>query len=282
MKKLIFTDPHITDSSIKELEDIFQEILTYNAEQMIMIGDWYDKNKPSPAELLFGTKWACGFQKKYKKVVFLRGNHDQLNSANAIDYLQYFGIQIVDDYVTKSNVFFSHCMLHTSMLAYGTGKYGIKDLAKYKYAFLGHQHNYQKLAKNIYHPGSCRYQNFNESTDKNKYIVILEDYKLQFIPLKSPIKMFDFTSLEELEKADTNIKARLIFSSFDQFKKSINELHKYKSKFHTFKVKLNFEKEVESVEKADTSNKKLEEILEDGIARVKDKQVRDLLKEALK
>ena len=92
--------------------------------------------------------------------------------------------------------------------------------------------------------------------------------------------MRDVTSTTALAKANKNTKIRLVISSFEQFKKEVNEIEKYKDKFVTFKVKLDFEKVV--VEKANITNKKLEQILEEGIENIKDEEVRKLLKESLK
>lgn len=286
MKTLLIADIHITDESIKEIESIFEnDIYPIKADKLIQLGDLFDKNRPTPNELRFATHLIKGLVDRYKDVTLLCGNgsHEFQNGVGIIEYLKEVGAKIiVSDHFVQDNIYYGHHMIHQSLLEYGTGKCGLKDLAKYDYAILAHQHNFQKFNEKVYHLGNIRWQNFNEVTDKNKYVAILEDGKLELISLKSPIPMVDVNSIEELSNIDSNNKVRLVISSFDSFKKNINEIHKWKSKFVQFKVKLNFEKEIESVEKASTSNKKLEEILEDGIARIKDEQVRDLLKEALK
>jgi len=94
--------------------------------------------------------------------------------------------------------------------------------------------------------------------------------------------MIDVHSLDELQSVGFDNKVRLIISSFGQFKKSINEIHKWKTKFVQFKVKLDFEEEKVELEKADNSNKKLEEILAEGIDKIEDKEVREMLKESLR
>jgi len=288
MRTLLIGDIHISDESIKEIDSIFDnDIFKIKVDRVIQLGDLFDKNRPTPKEIKFATKLIHKMSTLYKEVILLAGNgtHEFLNNVAIIEYLKELSgkIKIITkDHFIEDNVYYGHHMLYSSKLEYGTGKCGVKDLEKYNYAVLAHQHEPQKFTDTIFHIGSIRYQHFNEVTDEFKRVAILTDNnKIEFVTLESPIKMQDFFSLDALEKANKNIKARLVINSFADFKKSINEIHKFKNKFHTFKVKLDFEKEVETVEKASTSNKKLEEIIADGINKINDKDVRDMLKEAL-
>lgn len=284
MRTLIIADLHITEDSISEIDNIFtKDILSIQADRVIQLGDFYDRNRPSPAELKYGTSLVDSLVKKYKDVTILAGNgsHEFLNNTAVVEYLNNLGVKIIkEDHVVIDDIFYGHFMLYESDLQYGSGKCGIKDLEKYKYAFLGHQHNIQKLSNTIYHLGSIRYVNWNEVTDDFKQVAIIEDDKLEFIPLKKPIKMNDVHSIEELQDVEFDSKVRLVINSFEQFKKEINLLSNYKKKFIEFKVKLNFEKDLE-VSKEVKSNKKLEDIIEAGIAQIKDKEVRKLLQESL-
>jgi len=287
MRTLLIADIHIEDNAIEEIDSIFvNDICKLKADRIIQLGDLFDKNRPTPNELKFTTHLINKLIKQYKDVTLLSGNgsHEFLNGVGIIEYMHELGAKVIPkDHFVQENCYYGHHMLHESLLEYGTGKCGLKDLKQYNYAILAHQHNFQKFNDKVYHLGSIRYQNFNEASDENKYVAILTDNKeLELIALKSPIKMKDFYSLVELEKADKNIKARLCINSFEQFKKSINEIHKYKLKFSQFKVKLDFEEEKVELEKADNSNKKLEEILQEGIAQVKDIEVREMLQKALK
>jgi len=76
------------------------------------------------------------------------------------------------------------------------------------------------------------------------------------------------------------IKARLIISSFEQFKKEVNEINKYKHMFNVFKLKLDFKKDalVSSAKIPNKSSKKLKDIIIEGIDKIKDKDIKDLLK----
>jgi len=203
MAKLIVTDPHITEKSIPELEKIFQEIYQQEANELLMLGDYYNSKKPNAKEILFGTMWAKKFVEKYKKVIFLRGNHDRTQGVSAIDYLQYLGIKVVDDYIDGDNNYYGHFMVEGSKFEYGTYKYTISQLAQYNYVFLGHQHSYQEIKEHIWHLGSVRYVGFGEVSDKHKYILKLAQ-KPEFIQLHTPIPMVDVKSIEELDKIISN------------------------------------------------------------------------------
>ncbi len=285
MTKIIMTDPHITESAIPELENIFKEIFKQNADMLICVGDYYDKKRPTAKEVIFGTKWAYFFKKRFKKVIFLRGNHDRTRDISAIDYLLYLGIEVVDEYIDKDNIYYGHYMVNESKYGYGTAKCGIKELSKYRFVILGHMHSYQILSKNAIHLGSVRYCNFNESKDERKYIMIFfNGINGQRMSLDSPIPMKDVTSIKELLKINKNTKVRLIIKSYQQFKEEVNEIAKYKDKFVEFKLKLQLEDVIPNKEDKlkDMKERKLIDVLRQGIEKIEDEDVKTLLKEIIK
>ena len=292
-KTLLIGDLHIEDSAIEELQSIFEnDIFKIKVDSIIQLGDLFDKNRPTPKELKFATELIHKLTTLYKNVTLLAGNgsHEFKDGIGIIEYLKELSEKIkiiTKDHFTENNIYYGHHMLNESKLEYGTGKIGLKDLKKYKFAFLGHQHNPQDFNKNVFHVGSLRYVHFNEVEDEFKRVALLEDDKVKFIELKSSIPMVDVHSIEEINKRGLNNydilpKVRLIISSFEQFKKEINEIEYYKNKFSDFKLKLDFKKINENPEVAKKESKKLEQILNEGIEKVKDKEVRELLKESLK
>ena len=288
MRILVIPDIHIEEKAISEISNIIFEITSIKADIVVQLGDFYDKNRPTPYELKFGTTIAQTLVDKYGKVIILSGTgkHDILNNTSIIEYLESVGVIVAKKDFVYNNILFGHFMLHESKLEYGTGKCGIKDLKKYKYVFLGHQHTPQKLADNIFHVGSIRYVNWNEVNDEYKRVYVIEDDKVTEIPLKSPIKMVDVNSIEELPNEKLkNCKVRLVISSFNQFKKSIDKLTYWKDKFVEFKTKLDFEQDLNtsktSIEKAN-KQKKLQDIIDEGLRNVKDKEVRELLQQQFK
>jgi len=281
MNKLIWTDPHITEPTLLELEGIFNEIYQQEADELIMLGDYYNSKKPNAKEILFGTKWAVKFVEKYKKVIFLRGNHDKTQDISAIDYLKYLGIKIVDDYVDEDNNYYGHFMVEGSKFEYGAYKYTASQLAHYNMVFLGHQHSYQEIKGHIWHLGSVRYVGFGEVFDKSKYILKLGE-KPEFIPLNSPIPMVDVKSVKELPNINSKTKVRCLVTSFDQFKREINEISKWKDKFAEFKLKLEFgDNPITASDKKDIKleKKNLQQLITQYIEKIADKDVKDLLKE---
>jgi len=282
MTKLIITDPHITEKSIPELEKVFQEIYQQEADELLMLGDYYNNKRPTAKEILFGTKWAVKFVEKYKNVIFLRGNHDRTQDVSAIDYLRYLGIEVVDDYVDEDNNFFGHFMTNESKYEYGSYKYTVSQLSHYNMVFLGHQHSFQAIKGHIWHLGSVRYVGFNEVCDKSKCLLKLGE-KPEFIPLKSPIPMVDVKSVKELPNINPNTKVRCLVTSFDQFKREINEISKYKDKFSEFKLKLEFGTVLknETTIPKDKTKKNLQQLITQYIEKIEDKDVKELLKKQM-
>jgi len=289
-KSLIIGDSHIEEKAIPELTGIFNEILKIKADNIVQLGDFFEHNRPTPLELKFATSIVKKLKKKFKKVTIISGtgNHDLLHDVSIIEFLKELGIRAVKGDYTRDNILYGHFMVNESKLEYGTGKCGIKDLAKYGKVFLGHQHLAQdfwdkKANLKVCHPGSIRYVNFNEVNDKFKRVAILEEDKVKFIPLKSPYPMFDVHSLRELKNVEPGKKkVRLIISSFEQFKKEVNEINKYSHKFNVFKVKYNFSNtSIAKPEKIIKQSKKLKEILLEGIKKVSDMDVRKLLEEVI-
>ncbi len=295
MQILIVGDLHIDEKSIPEIDTIFRkDILPIKADIVIQLGDWFEKNSPTPAELEFGTELITKLKKRYKKVIILSGTgkHDWKNQVSVVSYLKYLKVKTpgvkYELEVDNKKIFFAHWMLKQSKLEYGTGRCGIKDLSKYDFVFLGHQHIYQELKKGkIYHINSIRFQHFNEVVDSYKRVAILKDGKLTFKRLESPYPMLDVRSLEDLKKLEPGKrKVRLIISKFSDFKNWVNEINNYKHKFNQFKVKLDFDntKKVElnkSNNLAKTKQNNLLDILRKGIAKIEDKDVKQLLEEII-
>jgi len=95
--------------------------------------------------------------------------------------------------------------------------------------------------------------------------------------------MYDVNSIEELDQIEPGmVKVRYTFSSFEAFKREIDVISKLKHKYNTFKIKLDFEKSTSATntEKVVKMNfKKLEDVLREGINKIKDEDIKTLLKE---
>ena len=295
MRSLFITDTHIEEKLIPESIDIFKEIFSYKADRIYHIGDFYNKNKPSPIELKFGTSIAKQMVDIYKDVTILDGNgiHSILHGESVTRYLKYLGIKTVGrehkETIDNKRILLGHFMLNESKLEYGSGKYGIKDLKGYDFVLLGHQHLKQELLKDkIYHIGSTFYQNFNEVNDPYKQIAIIDNGVLTFIPLKSPTPMVQLNTgdadcyLEEiLPTINPKTKVKVVIHSFSVFKNSLDIIKEYKNKFVEFKVELKFEKNLVTASK-EVKKDNLDEIVMAEVKKIRDKDVRELLESQFK
>jgi DNA repair exonuclease SbcCD nuclease subunit len=288
-KTLIIGDLHINERAIEEIETIFdKDICPIDADRLIQLGDYYDSNFPSALELKFGTNLAKRLSSKYREVIILSGTgtHDLCRGYSVIEYLQEVkGVHAnKGDFIEGVDLFCGHFMLYESALAFGSANMGIGDLSKYDKVFLGHQHSPQTLVKNnIYHLGSVRYCSFNEVNDK-KHVVLLEDSKMSFIALKHCIPMLDVSDVSQLEQIDARTKVRVIFNSFEDYKKNASYVNKLGKKFFQFKLKLNFEESkiiINQSNKLDTNINK-SNIIKDYITKIEDKDVRQMLEQQFK
>jgi len=118
---LVFTDPHITEDSIDELNINFSELLSNKSDTCkpttcICVGDFYDKKRPSPKEINFGTKVAVTLKQTFKKCIMIRGNHAEIDDVSNVDYLSHLGWEVYDE-LNYNNWFFGH--FHTEKYSLG-------------------------------------------------------------------------------------------------------------------------------------------------------------------
>lgn len=293
-KVLVVGDPHADEKSLDELDEVFEEICTYKADILVILGDFWDRLKSMPTykETMFGLKWARKFKKVFRIVYLLEGNHGAFSStANNVEVL----VPVLGEISTPKkfileDVFFAHCMTEKSLMNFSEVKEDTQftmteeTLNKYKLCFLGHQHMYQKVTDTIIHIGSCRYVTFAEANTK-KYIALLDTEKLDYelIELKSVIPAVDVTSLEEINKLDERTKVRFVFKTFEQYKETLSLFPKFKAKFIEFKHKLDYKNErtkgtpEEPIEEVDVLS-----LLKIWLEEQDDKDIKELLIKALK
>jgi len=241
---LIFADPHIREKNIKELDTIFFEIEKWIEpdEVIVCLGDWYHNKRPTAIEIEFGTEWATHFRKISKDFHMIRGNHPMVTynkNESSVEYLEHTDIKVVEDIVID-NMYFGHKMTEKSNMAFGLvvpsiSRYEVlvEDLKKYRYSFLGHQHQFQVIDENIYHPGAIIYNTFGEVHSKGRYIVKMKE-KPFIIQLETPIPMVDIIDIKHLDQVPERTKVRFIFNDFQDFRNNINSIQKYKGKFEDF------------------------------------------------
>ena len=266
-KTLIFSDSHIASPNIDELKDVFEEIMTYDANRVICLGDFYDKKLLTSDELIFGTSIIKQFVDKYSDVTMLEGNHDK----NTIKYIKDLGVKVYDSVVIDNN-FYGHFFVEASIKSFNSAKRSLRELDQYNYAFLGHQHSFQILKEKRIHPGSIHWVDFGEVDDTSKNIIILENNEIDIIELTTPVPMIDVFKIKTLDKLNKRYKVRYVFKNFKQLKNEANELESYKDKFYQFKTKLDFDTKGETLEIAPKKN--TNEIINQWLLNIEDLDVK--------
>lgn len=288
-KTLIIGDTHIDEASINEIEAIFEaEVfpLASVCQRVIQLGDYYDKNKPTPLELKYGTNLAKRLKELFGEVVIISGTgeHDLFHDTSVIEYLEAVGAKTIKGDYIKDNILYGHFMTNESRFEYGTAKHTVSELSKYKYVFLGHQHNPQDITNKIFHVGSMRYVNFNEVDDTKRIFVLDDSERIDVINLISPISMIDVYDVADLEKLTARMKVRYVCESFEDFRKNASTLNKLGKKFVQFKIKLNFKDEAKKeliASKVEAKSISKDEIIKAYIDKIEDKEVAKLLKEII-
>lgn len=254
---IIFSDSHINEKNIKELAPTFKEILSYIDKNTIVVccGDYYDKKNLSPLEVEFGTEVALKILNSAKEFIITIGNHtlyskNKYEVLSSVNYLSFLGIKIISRYF-KDNMFFAHSFTDKSLDYYGKEQcLKTKDLLKYKYTFLGHQHRFQQIYNKIFHVGSIIYTSFSEEGE-DKYISKIEDNKLDFIKLTTPIPIKTIKNLDELNKINPHYKVRLIIEDYNYLLKIASKLKELSNTYYQFKVKYDIKKDSNKI----TANK---------------------------
>ena len=293
MNILGFADPHIEESNIKELDVVFQEIYSHICpdDVIVCLGDYLDKKRSSAREIEFALDWIVKFSSN-NKVYMLIGNHPYIDSnTSSIKYLKHY-CEISEDLVLE-DVYFAHKMTKHSEMFFGLDipskqKWVVDnedELNKYRYVILGHQHSFQKLSNNSYHIGSIVYTDFSEAGHKGKYIFKIiegqfDKIGLKIIPLKTVIPMKDINDWEELERTPKMTKVRYIFNSFNQLKDEIDFVNKFRDKFVTFKIKIDFKDIPNQTSTPKTSWKSFNDFIVEEIKKLTDIEVKEeLIKE---
>jgi DNA repair exonuclease SbcCD nuclease subunit len=264
MRAICFTDPHITEKSIPELEQTFTEILRLSKEAqcLICVGDYFDRKNPNAVEIEFGTKWAVKFKKSFNSFIMITGNHPDVDGKlSSVSYLEHLGINVYPELLIE-DVFFGHFMLKESICGFNETT-SLADLTnRAKLVILGHQHSMQEIKEGnckAIHPGSCRYVDFGESKDKNKYVILIGDATYLLIRLDKVRPMVEVDSVHKLVNVPRNAMVRVIIRDFNQFLSETDNIKKIEKEFFEFKLKLDFTTTSSSTTPTSTSttNKKI-------------------------
>jgi DNA repair exonuclease SbcCD nuclease subunit len=304
----IVGDTHVEEDALEELDKIFLEIMEFESENLIFLGDIFHKNNPTPKEIDFVMRWFKKFQTVHKSITVILGNHDLYAGFQTTSLLRHLGVEVSGDskcnYTTPLGTFLlGHFFVNESIFNYAENTSSIATLAKdFKYVFLGHQHRFQKLAGNAWHLGSIRYVNFSEYEEPlmpKQILLIDQSGTLTFQELKSPYILKQFSSVDELYECYKRLanqrfcvitdKIRLKYIDFDTYKTDINKLDaisKTLPVIHPIKIKLDFEGNIKLVKQYDTELRKqqltTDEVVKRWLDSITDKDVKEILQEESK
>jgi len=200
MNILIFSDLHINKNELQECSVVLDEIIEIcnvnNIEQVISLGDTFDKINPESECLDLLANFIIKLNRPM--IIIAAQSHESTTPEESI--LNHFGllnnnIKVVKEYIDTTHMLCGHFVLNESKINYDAKK-SKNDFVAYKYVFLGHQHTFEIIKPNICQLGSCRYVDFSEVDDFKKVICIIEDYqkdteKTHFLGLKSPYPIKD-------------------------------------------------------------------------------------------
>lgn len=201
MNYLIFGDIHVSQTSLKECQIIFKEIIDlcnkYSVTHVISLGDNFDNNKPTASELNCLGEFIHGLGNRKIILLAAQSHESETTELSSVDIYGILSnnVKVVKEYKDSNHLYCGHFSIRESSKNYDA-KLSKEDFKQYLYVFLGHVHSYQFIKPNICHLGSVRYVNFDESEDKAKIIALITDYntdkeKVNFLKLDSPIKMVE-------------------------------------------------------------------------------------------
>ncbi len=293
-KIIITTDWHMNEYSIPELDEIINEVYfehDFLPIGTVIIGDLFDRKRPTPLEVNSMTSILCKLL-RHMEVTIITGNHEELSkTVSALDYACHFGVTIHRNKVLFKRGLHKYIILFGHFFTEETDKYArsnikVKDLeAQADLVLLGHFHGFKKMGNYTYHLGSLRRCNFKEVEFGIPQYAIFDTKtnEIEFRDVKCAIPMYEVDSAEKLADIPSRAKVRVVYNDFGRFKSEANMITGYHKKLHEFKVKLDFKNIVESAEVTkDKDVRTFEDIFDEFLhSEVKDKEVRELIKESL-
>ena len=284
----IIGDIHLDEKSSDEVEKIIDEIISDKPDvnEYWLLGDFFEKKKPSPLEYKIGTKILTKLLKS-GKVYIVTGNHDIISkSITALDYSKYFNINVYYEktILTREGhkIYLGHHFTDKGDKFKQDLKYKLSDLKQYDLVLLGHDHSFKKLADNVYHLGSIRRVHFSEVDYNKPLYAILEpkSLKIEFRELKSPIPMYEVDSIEKALQKPNMAKIRLVLNSFSDFMKVVHKIPELQKRFTQFSVKHNYKKISQVAENKEVKkNKSFDQIFAEYLQRIENKEVKKILKD---
>jgi len=286
MKLVVGADFHInedrrfTDTS-NLLQYILEQVSRIHPEYLVILGDIFDKRRPTPREMRLLNKWLMAIKDSvYDGIVLLEGNHDLDRDVSALSYLQDLAIDkvlVVRPPYKLEGFYFDHVQISGAVADNGFALEQGQTLTSvtaanpecHTFAF-GHLHKPQVLHENprAFYAGSLDKISFAEAEDK-KRIWIFEDKALENcigLPTR-PMYQFNLTATESQTDWQfgmdlTGAMIKIVFSGTRDALKGIDsgKLHYYFSNIKkVFSLKVAFDITDKSVSRNEIVNESVSE-----------------------
>lgn len=208
MRLFIASDFHINES--KRFEDtehimylMLRDIQANRPDVLVILGDIFDKRKPTPKEIRCLDKWLLQARDLVeRKIILLEGNHDQDLGISSLSYLKDLHIdkvQVVSPPFKFGKFYFGHEQIDGAEADNGIKLSGgqtvnslIKDNPDTEVFAFGHFHKPQVLHEHplVFYAGSINNKTFGERDDKKRAWFFDDDgFRVFFLPTR---KMYQF------------------------------------------------------------------------------------------
>lgn len=167
MNILLFSDLHITKQDLPECISILEEIISlcneHKINKIIILGDSFDSLHPDSDVLDIFAQFIKKLGDR-EIIILIADSHESETKQKSI--LNHYGIlaeniKLMKEYQDDDYMYCGHFIIKEAKKNFGATK-SKNDLKKYKFVFLGHQHEYEIIKPNICQLGSCRFVDFGE------------------------------------------------------------------------------------------------------------------------
>lgn len=287
MKLVVSADFHINEDrryvdTANLLQYILGEIGRIHPDYFVILGDIFDKRKPTPRELRLLNRWLLALRDCVgTSIILLEGNHDLDRDISALSYLQDLAtaqVLIVRPPYKLEGFYFDHVQLSGAVADNGFSMVegqALSDIVKknpdcHTFAF-GHLHKPQILYLKplAFYAGSLDKITFAEATDQKKLWVFDGPSQVGEILLPTrPMYQYHLLVTETQFSVPpwsgvdlTGALVKVIFSGTREALKSVDsaQLHQYLSSRGVYSLKIAFDITDKAVPRNEVINESVSE-----------------------
>jgi len=287
MKLVVAADFHISEDrryidTANLLSYILGEIGRIHPDYLVVLGDIFDKRRPTPREMRLLDRWLWSIRDcVYDGIVLLEGNHDLDREVSALSYLQDLAIDkvlVVRPPYKLGGFYFDHAQVIGAIADNGFGLHEGQALSKiteqnsdcHTFAF-GHLHKPQILQQIplAFYAGSLDKITFAEAEDQKKLWIFDGPTQIDEILLPTrPMYQFNilvmdgYVSLPPWPIVDlTGAMVKVVFSGTREALKGIDPalLHTYMQSRGIYSLKVAFDITDKSVSRNEIINESVSE-----------------------